>query len=846
VWFRESLSEILSLLHLRPRGVRHFIEFIAKQFYVPSGSQGSDDAGSVQITISPEGIAQITKLLSSVPTSLDPSAYFSQLAPQLLALLDGQDGPELSKVAAFVITDGILSKRSIGSPGSPGWKLFVEPLQETIDPKGSSTATEEELTLAQKRLWLLVQAHPSPALTGRLVRPLVPSLWGISTFKTPISSLSVNAVALEILKTFLRRCAALPILEWFIAHINWDGTLNWQFMPSSTGGIEIRKREASFGEPDLFRQLNMMEARISRFMELISNDNVELKVIGELFLQLTRESLLPGKSTKSLAHEDDNFQALVRAQVLRNLLEQFGSKLATDMQQTYELVNQLLEESLQSNQGAKKHLPTDRITRTDFSQIVPSDIATIPGEKWSLSEDSDDLIATSVSLLNAMLDARTRTSDSTRPILASILQNLQTLSSNPPANLSPSTLSAIASSILLLTAQLSVPDKDNIGAVQSVDETLLTRLAADLASPLPPTRVSALNTLLQVILDTTHILPMDVPTLALLLLNIIRTDSDSFVYSAAISTLSALAVTRDSSGFTLRTTVDTFADQPEQIDLDGRLRIGEALSTIIEAIADASRAGKHVASEKLLGQVVSRVLTVASRRGKRTREAKDRERTARLARLRQKQAETAWGGEVPELADLEENQTPESDYDEAQENEARTVVEGWANTGHEEDVRIRTSALSILSTILEHASPSSIDPETLSGAAEVPCRILARELDPSKGVLRRAAVMVFMAELRAEHSAFQEAGEKLKRSGWDGRTWMTIEETLYQSRDTDEDEIVRGHARAVLVSLDSFRFTRIAASSQAAPAEMGLTSLKGLEVNLPDPERKKPRIEEIE
>lgn len=46
-----------------------------------------------------------------------PEDWFNGIAPQLLALLDGEGEPEMDKAAAFVIGFGILGRKQFGAPG---------------------------------------------------------------------------------------------------------------------------------------------------------------------------------------------------------------------------------------------------------------------------------------------------------------------------------------------------------------------------------------------------------------------------------------------------------------------------------------------------------------------------------------------------------------------------------------------------------------------------------------------------------------------------------------------------------------------------------------------------------
>jgi len=51
------------------------------------------------------------------PSSVTPEVWYSGIAPQLLPLLDGTEGPELTKAASYIIGFGILGRKATGAPG---------------------------------------------------------------------------------------------------------------------------------------------------------------------------------------------------------------------------------------------------------------------------------------------------------------------------------------------------------------------------------------------------------------------------------------------------------------------------------------------------------------------------------------------------------------------------------------------------------------------------------------------------------------------------------------------------------------------------------------------------------
>lgn len=109
----------LTLLPLRPDGVRGTMEFVFSVH--PSSSSEAADSTTPQkqgASITHEAVALATKLLSSVPASMTPQAWFEGISGQLFYLIDGKDGPDLARTAAQILGFGILGKRQLGAPGT--------------------------------------------------------------------------------------------------------------------------------------------------------------------------------------------------------------------------------------------------------------------------------------------------------------------------------------------------------------------------------------------------------------------------------------------------------------------------------------------------------------------------------------------------------------------------------------------------------------------------------------------------------------------------------------------------------------------------------------------------------
>ena len=117
-WLRTKLMEKLTLVPLRPDGVRATLEFVFSVH--PSGTVKASEAAVPQRrggNITHEALSIASNLLSAPPASVPPETWYSVISPQLLVLLDGGEGPELVKAASYIIGFGVLGRKASGAPG---------------------------------------------------------------------------------------------------------------------------------------------------------------------------------------------------------------------------------------------------------------------------------------------------------------------------------------------------------------------------------------------------------------------------------------------------------------------------------------------------------------------------------------------------------------------------------------------------------------------------------------------------------------------------------------------------------------------------------------------------------
>jgi hypothetical protein len=75
--------------------------------------------------ITQEALSLVVGVIARPPKSMTPKAWYSAIAPQLLVMLDGNEGPDLVRAAAYIIGYGVLGKEDSGAPGMDAWPVLI-------------------------------------------------------------------------------------------------------------------------------------------------------------------------------------------------------------------------------------------------------------------------------------------------------------------------------------------------------------------------------------------------------------------------------------------------------------------------------------------------------------------------------------------------------------------------------------------------------------------------------------------------------------------------------------------------------------------------------------------------
>lgn len=876
-WFRSHISTHLSRLPLRSGGIKQTIDFIASsapQELRDPNAHVNDRADQPQsLSLSLEVLSQASRLLSSVPSSMTAEIYFAALAPELVQLLS-DPSPDNQRAGAYVIGNGILGRRKYGSPGTVGWRIFAEPIIQSLSPDISNkriapnsmanvdknglrpiVVTEENVRLALQQLASLVLLHPNPGLTKRLISPCLRSLWGLLCYSKESNRSGWVDRIHQILCTYIKTSVGVDKLMILSDELLWDGESSWTYGPGPTGGVEIQQRiENVLQRPNMITMVQNIDIRIDELLKLLKSGVSNDDEIGSLFVHVSKHWLVEsdfaeGKNRLEPGEDagKDPLHSLVYAKLTQKMLEEYKDKLAAEPKRVIELVNQLLSaysverEKIQTRR-AKASIPS----LAALEMIVDANVA-IGGDanapERPRDEDSTEMVSIALSLLTAILSSPEFALDpQTFTLLDSLRRNLAQLTTHN--NSFPASIGMTAANILaLLNLHLSLPpsplDSTKRPADPHADDRKTHQQALTyLTDALPPIRAQGLSLLTILIAKPSPIL--DIPSTIILLQSVLQ-DEDEFIYLSAIKALGLLASRHPKT--VVRRLVEQYVDVAEDVGLDVRIRTGEALLKTVERLG-AALAGDVAA------MVGDGMVAVAGRRAQKPKARESRRTQHQQAEQAKKEADDAWGGEAPSLNDLRVDADQKTTTTAAAAEEEEKLLQAWSTPhgdadGLEDDTRMRASALSILGAAIE-THPAGLPPTLLPTALDLAIdtlRVERRGTIPDTGaILRRAAVVLVLSLLRADEQ--ERLGLGL---GFDTR----LRDALWAVESVESDSVTLGHVRTVLHRLDASRMVFEPSEGGYAGTGIGLGDgrVKGLAVDLPredDGGEGRPRIEEVE
>ncbi|KAH6861142.1 hypothetical protein BKA58DRAFT_392916 [Alternaria rosae] len=838
VWLKPAISSELSSVPIRAQGVRHIIEFLSlsylsKNSHVPQSASGPQS----QIPIPLEAVSQASKLLALPPSGISQDEWLVKISPQLLHLLDGSEGKELSRAAGQIIAGGILSKKTTGAPGTVGWDTFAKPLFQAIHPKNTSPSRSEyaivkegELKTALRRLKTILSSYSHGGLIRRLIHPIILPLWTLLNYAKDRPSLDKEWSMLPslILSRYMEVACDTKQIDNVATNIFWEGDATWTFGPGSQGGVEIRTRTTDktggIGTMEgIFGRISDLDNRVGVLITLLTEAKVSDDTAGSIFVNATKRWLVPEKpATKTLIDDDsdaDPLSALVDAKLSEALAQRFQKHFARSPQHIIDLVAQLIQNHVSEHKARKDKSDKLRTSkRAMLDDIVRKQDMTKENEEGEARDE--DLVSFALSILNTLLaSSDLKKTPTVIETLHALLPSLAYLSQSQSSTSSVISNSATTALHLIAptTTTPSSTGKSTIDPLNEHRKTLKTCFA-ELQSPDPPNRTWALNTVHKLLRNPIAFPAIDIPSLTHTLLSASLADPESYVHLAAIPVLVTLAIRAPKP--VVGIIVDAFIDIDERSlklargrhtdekerelrdALDFRLRVGEVLNNFVVEDNFWASPEHGAVLHRCTKQITEACLSLASRRGQRTQTLSARNELADSERKLRDEGEAAWGGPIPNVLEPEGADPQEqAEYEMLQK-----IVGGWEDTGIEEDVRIRASALSVLSTVMEHRLDVLRQP-VVDATLQMVLLVLAMEREDSKALLRRSAVLVIMGLLRAIDARIESGQESVV--GLNLKQQEEVERVVKWVRDEDTDELVRDHATNVVEGLETMRMKKL-------------------------------------
>lgn len=836
--------QALTLLPLRSDGVRGTLEFVFSVHPSSAGrAEGSEQAQKQGASITHEAVAVATKLLSSVPASMTADDWFRGISSQLFGLFDGEGGADLARTAAQMVGYGILGKKQYGAPGSPGWNVFVQPMLERINPSlRTEIKTEDDesdvidlsankvlvdataLQQSLQRLQLLVLSNPSPGLCKRLLGRVVLQIWALAAWKNvdDATEKAFCGPAKRLLQTYLRLFGKADSVMPIINNLTCKGSAKdakagWTYTLVKSGSVQITPvppHDAS-AQGGNWAEIEERAGTLADFMSTYCS----AEDLSSIFLSLLRRwvegsgsqrdgiELLPAKQSSSTPEED-----LAEVTVLQKMMEKTPEKLVGHFDQLLDLITQVFEADAKSPLG---------------DEVVGIILSLLNLAVTAPSFQKSDINPKELKIVEEALD---RISQQNRPDVSATARNLFML--------------------LKYRDELDDPDEDKSTApsARKVEDRkthslAMNYIAGDKDNP-PPIVSEGLKLLSGLIVAESPIL--DITATTVLLSNLLK-DNEDYINLQVVRMFTQLANKHPKS--TVKELLDNYLDPQEKASTDTRLRFGEALLQVIERLGEtfAGDAAQHTGET---------LLSIAGRRGYRPKTLAKQQRDEKLRTLKEAKKAKAGQGGAEEADDEDMADAEDLDEEELAKNDILAqIIQGWESQRGSEDVRMRTSALSIFGSAME-SNIRGMGPSVVSAGVDLCLNVLTLEPELEKAILRRAAIVVILGFVKALDEA-RQAGRTLG-FGLTEESRVDIQRSLEYVAATDNDGLVQQHARDVVESLENWRMASLiptGVASEAAAGSIGsagLTSLAGLAVNPattaqgPNNGSSRPRIEEVE
>lgn len=700
---------------------------------------------------------------------------------------------------------------------NPSLKIKSEPStgddDDIIDLSNAQVLVQHEnLERSLNRLQILAMSNSSPGLCMRILKPVLLQIWVLASWNSPDGAdILLQKTAWNLLEIYLKLFGTEDIAATVIPNLLSKGagpqaTQPWEYRSTQQGGIEAVSIPSMMTAIGLEMDLDRLQGKASALVKIIIS-NCSAEKVSSTFLGLfqkwvnvsqTSSRISTLKTTETQERESESpLKDLVEVIILQQLMEKAPEKLIGHFDQLLDLICQVFKADEQSS------LPDDTLA---VILSLLNLVVTAPTFKKS------DIEPESVKVVEQSLE---RLGDGSRPQISQTAANIALFlkyrndMSEDDEPMSTPTARQLEDRRLYNLAMSYITTADNPPPVVSEGLSLLSGLVAAQSSILD---VTAVNVLLSNLLS----------------------NNEDYINLRVIKMFTQMAEKHPKA--TLRELTDHYLDPQEKVQTDTRLRFGEALLQVIERLGETftGEAATHTCET---------LLSIAGRRGYRPKTMAKQARDEKLRKLKEKKKQG-----IEEDDDIDMDEDDRTEEEKGRDDVLAQIVQGWDSKRGAEDVRMRSSALSIFGTALE-TNISGIGATLVSNSVDLCINILTLEPEMEKSILRRAAILVVLGFVKALEKA-RETGRSLG-FGLTDASREDISRTLEYIASTDNDGLVQQHARDVVDSLEAWQMNSLL-PKQEELGKPGLGALAGLSINpvlnisdASDPALR-PRIEEIE
>ncbi|KIY48145.1 ARM repeat-containing protein [Fistulina hepatica ATCC 64428] len=601
-----SLGAILSSTPLANHTAKTCSTLLGRQVCRPQGVVGLcaavfGEGQYVEDQVPLEQLEHVAKVLTSVPTGFDAEEYYNTIIPRMLALLTAEVPLAYKRASAFTMSRML----GDGSSATKATSVLLKLLHEPFLQESNLESTYTVLQALQFIMTLVSNGDPSPVLVSHLLAPVLPALYSLKLHLDHVktSDPATKEGIAGLLVTWGRLSSSTDGIDTFWSIIQGEGgawSLNFEgdIVHSARETKEptlslltpedLKREDADVDIDENILDLYPDPAHFVRFLKDISRPDIS----SDLFLRLLQEY---GKLKKS--DEDDPTRTLLYLQLIMQMQKQLSGDTPSSSSLIHGNISHILSFVKHALEAAVAHPKREKNVASSLEsrlRIVPDE-----SEESENSCDSDDeetpgiavdeeMTATAINLLLSILEAHDDLAgEETLNDIFTLLEPLSRIGSpliRPLAHEARGVLTA-------RMASTSAPRKPAASPREDDAHTTYQRALKLLQDPILPVRAHGLLLLRQ--LASSHSVDEAlVPGILSVFLQCIQ-DDDSYMYLNAVQGLAAMA---DACGKNvLQGLIRDYTEglsgiggtSISQQDLDTRLRIGEALGTVIRRLSDA-------------------------------------------------------------------------------------------------------------------------------------------------------------------------------------------------------------------------------------------------------------------